>query len=364
MTLAQFFEIRYNKSFRLFTGLLAFFAGMLNFGIIPAVGARTMVYFFGLPETVSVWGAAIPTYVVLMAIFLSIAAFVATTGGVVTVMLINTLEGIISQIFYLIIICAILSMFTWKQMHDVLLAQPTGQSLVNPFDASGVKDFNIWTVFMGLITGLIAAQISWQKCQCLQVRRPDPHEGRMGGLLSFWLNTGKAAVVTLLALAAVTYLKSPDFSAGAAHVQATVHQIANEQAQEEMAAPIALAYLLPVGVKGIFCVILLMGIFGGDATHLHSWAAFSSRIRSCRCAKSPLVPRPSSCLALFDYRRRPVRIPLRHFLSSRRLHPDVVVGDAAIFTAAPAPRSSAVFTGKRVPLRGLERLFSPARCFP
>jgi SSS family solute:Na+ symporter len=44
MTLAQFFEIRYNKSFRLFTGLLGFFAGLLNFGIIPAIGARTMVF--------------------------------------------------------------------------------------------------------------------------------------------------------------------------------------------------------------------------------------------------------------------------------------------------------------------------------
>ena len=43
MTLAQFFELRYTKRFRLFTGFLGFFgffAGILNFGIIPAVGAR------------------------------------------------------------------------------------------------------------------------------------------------------------------------------------------------------------------------------------------------------------------------------------------------------------------------------------
>jgi len=40
MTLAQFFEVRYSKAFRLFTGGLAFLAGIANFGIIPAVGAR------------------------------------------------------------------------------------------------------------------------------------------------------------------------------------------------------------------------------------------------------------------------------------------------------------------------------------
>ncbi len=84
MTLAQFFEIRYNKSFRLFTGLLGFFAGMLNFGIIPGIGARTMVYFLGLPETIQLFSHTIPTYVPLLALFLSITAFVATSGGVIT----------------------------------------------------------------------------------------------------------------------------------------------------------------------------------------------------------------------------------------------------------------------------------------
>lgn len=77
MTLGQFFEIRYNKSFRLFTGLLGFLAGILNFGIIPAVGARCMVYFLGLPETIGVSSITVPTYVPLMAIFLSITLFVA-----------------------------------------------------------------------------------------------------------------------------------------------------------------------------------------------------------------------------------------------------------------------------------------------
>ena len=35
MTLAQFFELRYSKRFRIFTGMLGFLAGIVNFGIIP-----------------------------------------------------------------------------------------------------------------------------------------------------------------------------------------------------------------------------------------------------------------------------------------------------------------------------------------
>ena len=273
MTLAQFFEIRYNKSFRLFTGLLGFFAGMLNFGIIPAIGARAMVYFLGLPETIRIYSVTVPSYVPLMALFLSIALFVALSGGVVTVMMINTIEGVMSQVFYLVIIFTLLYMFTWSEMHAVLLNRAPGHSLVNPFDTSKVQDFNLWNTLMGTCTGIIATGISWQNMGAYKTAALTPHEGRMAGILNSWLGIGKAAVVTLLALAAITYLHHPDFAAGAAQVQAAVHQITNKQAQEEMEAPIALAYLLPVGVKGMFCAILLMGIFGGDATHMHSWGS-------------------------------------------------------------------------------------------
>ncbi len=290
MTLSQFFEIRYNKSFRVFTGLLGFFAGMLNFGVIPAIGARTMVYFFGLPESVQVLSAAVPTYVLLLAVFLTITAFVATSGGVITVMLVNTIEGIMSQIFYLIIIFAILSIFSWTQMHAVLMDKPAGHSMVNPFDTSSVKDFNIWNVAMGLAIGLIATNISWQNASAYKSAALTAHEGRMAGLLGTWQGMGKGTVVTLLALAAMTFLHHPDFASGAAHVQATVHQITNKQAQEEMEAPIALSYLLPVGVKGLFCVILLMGIFGGDSTHLHSWGSIFVQDILVPLRKKPFGP--------------------------------------------------------------------------
>ena len=290
MTLAQFFEIRYNKSFRLFTGLLGFFAGMLNFGIIPGIGAHTMVYFFGLPESFQIFSMTIPTYIPLLAIFLTITTFVATSGGVITVMLVNTMEGILSQIFYLIIIFSILSVFSWTQMQDVLLNKPPGQSLVNPFDASSVKDFNIWNIVMGLIAWVIGTNISWQNASAYKSAGLTAHEGRMGGILGTWQGMGKGTVVTLLALAAMTFLHHPDFASGAAHVQATVHQITNKQAQEEMEAPIALSYLLPVGVKGLFCVILLMGIFGGDSTHLHSWGSIFVQDILVPLRKKPFGP--------------------------------------------------------------------------
>ena len=37
LTLAQFFEKRYSRNFRIFAGIVAFVAGIINFGIFPAV---------------------------------------------------------------------------------------------------------------------------------------------------------------------------------------------------------------------------------------------------------------------------------------------------------------------------------------
>ena len=56
-------------------------------------------------------------------------------------------------------------------------------------------------------------------------------------------------------------------------MSADLSLIPSEQAQEQMRIPMAVSHLLPIGVKGAFCAVLIMGIFGGDSTHLHSWGS-------------------------------------------------------------------------------------------
>ena len=56
LTMAQFFEMRYSRRFRVFTGIIAYLSGLINFGIFPAVGARFFIYYCGLPPTVSLAG--------------------------------------------------------------------------------------------------------------------------------------------------------------------------------------------------------------------------------------------------------------------------------------------------------------------
>lgn len=272
MTLAQFFEIRYSRKFRLFTGALGFLAGALNFGIIPAVGAQFFVSFLRLPPELHLWALTVPTFVVVMAVLLSITVFITLSGGLITVIVTNCLEGILSQVFYLAIIVALVVMFKWSEISEVLLRQPPGQSLLNPFDSSGIKDFDIWYVVILIFFGVYGL-MAWQNTSGNNSAALTPHEARMGGVLANWRGQAKNALATLLVVCAITFLHHPDFAAASAPAHAAVGSIASPKERLQMELPLAVSYLLPIGIKGMFCVVLLMGVFGGDSSHLHSWGS-------------------------------------------------------------------------------------------
>jgi SSS family solute:Na+ symporter len=272
MTVGQFFEIRYSKSFRKFAGILAVLAGVLNFGIIPAIGARFMVYILDFPTVLQVFSFHIPTFVVLMAVFLAINLFITLSGGLITIMMTNCVEGIVSQILYLVLIFGLLAMFPWSEVSATLCDTPPHQSLMNPLDSRDLKDFNIWFTIMSTALAFYAT-MAWQNQSAYQSAPLTAHEGRMGGVLGRWRDLGKGAVVTLLGICALTYLHDPHFAEGAKVVREQISLVPRAQDQEQMLVPVAVSHLLPVGMKGALCAILLLGIFGGDSNHLHSWGS-------------------------------------------------------------------------------------------
>ncbi len=270
MTLGQFFEMRYSRNFRLFAGGLAFFAGLLNFGIIPVIGARFMMYFLGLPHTVPLLGWQIQTYLLLMALFLTICVIMTTFGGQIAVLLTDCAEGMFTQIFYSVIgIVLLFFFFNWIEARNVLLDTPPGKSLVNPFDSFSLKDFNIWYVLMGLSVGVYST-MAWQNSHAFNASGATPHEARMGMILGRWRGFAGGVMITLLAVCAVTYLHS---ATGSAVVQSELSKITDPSTADQMRIPIALSHMLPVGLKGMLLSICLMGIIAGDGIHLHSWSS-------------------------------------------------------------------------------------------
>jgi len=299
LTLAQFFEIRYSKKFRIFTGMMGFAAGLANFGVIPVIGSRFLTYFLNLPQTFVIWGFQIETYIPLMALLLGLSLALTLSGGLITLMVTNCIEGMLSQVLFLVIIVALLVMFSWTEISEVLMARPPGQSLLNPFDSMGLKDFNIWYVLIGIF-GMVYRTMAWQNQSAYTTAAVTAHESRMGGIMANWKGMGNTAVMTLLAVCAMTFLEHPDFAKQAAVVHAEVARIAQPQIQEQMTIPIAVEHMLPAGIKGILCVILLMGVFGGDGTHLHSWGSIFIQDVVVPLRKKPFPPKEHIRLLRFS----------------------------------------------------------------
>jgi SSS family solute:Na+ symporter len=112
----------------------------------------------------------------------------------------------------------------------------------------------------------------------------------MGIVLGRWRDIGRLVTVTLLAVCAATFLGHPDFAAAAAPANTALAAIGDPQMQTQMLAPVALSHMLPVGIKGLLCAILLMGIFGGDSNHLHSWGGIFMQDVVIPLRRRPLAP--------------------------------------------------------------------------
>jgi SSS family solute:Na+ symporter len=270
MTLAQFFEIRYSRGFRMLAGFMAFASGIVNYGIFPAVSARFFVYFCGLPENFHVGGVAIPTFAAIMAIYLSVVLVVVVSGGQITIMVTDCLEGLLSLVFYFVVIAALMWMFSWDEVHQALATAPPGNSKMDPFDTKQIKDFNLWFVLIGVF-GSVYNHMAWQGGHAYNSAAKSPHESKMATIVGNWRGFGKGLFTTLLAIAAYTYLVHPDFVQGAAAVGDVLSKIENPQVANQMRMPTALGLLLPIGVKGVVCALFLLGLIACDTSYIHSW---------------------------------------------------------------------------------------------
>jgi len=297
MTLAQFFELRYSRSFRVFAGLLAWVSGVVNYAIFPAVGARFIVYYGGLPPEADLFFFRVPTFALVMAAFLGVALLIVISGGQLTNMVIDCVAGLFSYALYAVVIVAILCLFSWSQMKEALLDRPVGQSMLNPFDTARLQDFNVFYVLVAILANVYGV-LSWQGTQGYNAAAASPHEQKMGRVLGVWRAGMSTLMMILLAVAAYTYLHHPDFTQAAAAVeQELARQInldseaATATIRDQMRVPLAIKHILPVGVTGAFFAVMMLLLVTTDTTYLHSWGAIFVQDVVLPVLNKPLTPR-------------------------------------------------------------------------
>ena len=272
LTIAQFLEIRYSRNFRIFAGILAFISGLLNFGIFPAVSARFLIYFCGLPLSFNVAGLELSTFPLVMAAFLLISVYFVFSGGQIAVIITEFIQGVFSNFTFLIIIIFCLFFVNWDQIFQAVTTVPKDASLINPYKTSEVPDFNFWYFLINVI-GVIYVKLSWQGTQGFNSSAKSAHEAKMGEVLGNLRDIPRWLFLVFIPIIAYTILHNADFSAIADGVNKTLSGVGNSAIQNQLRIPLVLSKILPVGVMGAFLAVMLMATIGTHNSYMHSWGS-------------------------------------------------------------------------------------------
>ena len=304
LTLAQFFEKRYSRKFRIFAGIVAFVCGIINFGIFPAVGAQFFISYCGFPDSF----IGIPTFPLVMIILISIALYFVYTGGQIAVIIADFFQGV-----FLIVVLFVITIFLyknvgWDQVTDSLKNTPKklaveevqklkeensfkllsedkqlekieeikskyeNSSLINPFKTSRVEDFNLTYFLIGLI-GMFYGTLSWQGHQAYNSSAKSAHEAKMAAVLGDIRGKPQGLFIFLVPVLTYVFMNHPDFKSVADSVNITLSSLNTDTLKSQMRAPIVLSEVLPAGLLGAFAALMLAAFISTHDTYLHSWGS-------------------------------------------------------------------------------------------
>lgn len=270
MTLAQFFQVRYSRNFRIFAGMVCFISGVVNFGVFPLVSATFFIYFCDLPTTFLLMGMTIPTLAPVMLVLLTIAVLCSWMGGQIAVMLTDFFQGIFAYIAIAVILIFCFITVDWTAIGEAAKMAPAGKSIINPFDTAKHETFT-WYYFLIMIVIFAYGTGSWQGTAGYNAAARSPHEQRMAVVMGIWRIISLDTLLLFGAVAVFTVMHTGGFSAYAAKTQAIVDTIDNESIRSLMMVPIGMAQILPVGLKGLLAAMVMAACISTLDTYLHSW---------------------------------------------------------------------------------------------
>lgn len=272
MTMAQFFEMRYSRGFRIFAGFMAFGSGIVNMIIFPSVTARFFIYFCGIPEIGQI-GPYSGTFILIAGLMVAIPLFFTLTGGHIAVMFTDFIQGVFVNFVFVGIVILLLLQVDWSQIGEAVNQAPENASLVNPFKATEVQDFNIWFFFIGMF-GLVYTKMAWQGNSSVSVAAKSAHEAKMADVLTNWrLIPQWGLFLVVVPIIAYTVLHHVDFNTIAAAVNGSMADVGSETLKSQLRVPMVLNQLLPIGVKGAFVAIMLAASITSHNIYIHSFGS-------------------------------------------------------------------------------------------
>lgn len=327
LSIGQFLEMRYSRSFRIVAASLRTLSEMLTNAIGPAIAANFFIYFLGLPHKIMIFGLALPMFALLVGASLVLCMLVIWPGGRISLLITDAFQGLISYPIFVVIAGYIFLHFGWHDtIAPVMMDRAPGENFINPFDIEKLRDFNIFALFV-TVMGSILNRASWIGNDTSNCGRT-PHEQKMAGILGTWRTLYSNLMLLLVAVMIITLMTHAKFAdqahgirqqltkqvaeeavadpalrarldANIAAIPVSHHQIGvdvplsrqdnidtpylqtardtlgttpegNVQFQkfrtlyQQMMLPVAIKNLLPVGLMGLFCLLMVMLMLSTD----------------------------------------------------------------------------------------------------
>ena len=235
MSMGQFLEMRYNRPLRIFAAVLRSICEVLCNAIMPAVAARFFIYYLGLPHSVNIMGIEVSTMLLLIIFCLTVAISIICAGGTLSMVVTDALQGIFMFPIIAVFIFFILYKFSWsEEIVPVMMDRVQGESFINPYDISKLRDFNLFAVMI-LIFNRIFHRASWYGAGVYSAAK-NPHEQKMAGVLGAWREHITTILHVLVALTLIVLLNHRNFADEAHAVRLEISQ---QAARELIADPAA-----------------------------------------------------------------------------------------------------------------------------
>lgn len=204
MSAGQFLEMRYSKSFRIFAAFIRGTADMLANSIGPAIAARFFIYLLGLPFHFTLFGVSIPTFPAVLGVCILMATYMILTGGRLSLLVTDCLQGLISYPIFIILIVYIVTEFSWAgEISATMADRVSGESFLNPYDIQKLRDFNMFGLVVTVFNTFFGN--AWIGNGYGTVAKT-PHEGKMSGIIGNWHWSIVSMLSLLLVITVITVL--------------------------------------------------------------------------------------------------------------------------------------------------------------
>ncbi|MBC2595325.1 sodium:panthothenate symporter [Ruficoccus amylovorans] len=233
LSIGQFLEMRYSRSFRIVAATLRTLSEMLTNAIGPAIATNFFIYYMGLPHEVMILGVPIPCFAIIVALMLTLCIIVMWPGGRISLLITDCIQSLLSYPVFVIVAGYIVLHFSWSgEISPVMLDRVPNESFLNPFDISELRDFNIFALVVTIV-GMVLNRASWIGNDTTNCGRT-PHEQKIAGILGSWRTGFSTLMCLLIAVMVITLMSHGNFSDLSRNIRL---ELADKVSQEAISSP-------------------------------------------------------------------------------------------------------------------------------